>query len=69
MNDVHYNACCSRPKVHKSSFLWGSITTNDGLILLTIEGNWLGVIAHMIEFEILNLARLKQVQLLVSICV
>jgi mRNA-degrading endonuclease HigB of HigAB toxin-antitoxin module len=69
MNDVHYNAYCSKPKVHKSNFLWGSITTNDNVILLTIEGNWLEIIAHMIEFEFLNLAHLKQVQLLISICV
>jgi hypothetical protein len=28
----------SKSKVHKLGFLWGSIATNDGLILLTIEG-------------------------------
>jgi len=69
MNDVHYNACCSKPKVHKSSFLWGSITTNDAPILLTIERNWFEAIVHMIEFKFMNLVHLKQVQFLVSICV
>jgi hypothetical protein len=41
----------------------------DGCILLTIKGKWLEAIVHMIEFEFLNLAHLKQVQLLISICV
>jgi hypothetical protein len=38
MGDVHYNACCSKSKIHKLGFLRGFITTNDGLILFTIEG-------------------------------
>ncbi len=38
MGDVHCNAYRSKSKVQKSCFLWGSIATNDGLILLTIEG-------------------------------
>ncbi len=65
--DVHCNACHSKSKVHKSSFLWGSISTNDGPILLTIEGKWFETIMHMTKFEFLNLARLKQVQFLVAI--
>ncbi len=65
--DVHCNACHSKSKVHKSSFLWGSIVTNDGRILLTIKGKWLEAVVHMIEFEFLNLAHSKQVQLLISI--
>jgi hypothetical protein len=38
MGDVHCSVFRSKSKVHKLSFLWGSIATNDGLILLTIEG-------------------------------
>jgi len=66
--DVHCNVCHSKSKVHKSSFLWGSIATNDGHILLTIKGKWLETVVHMIEIEFLNLAHPKQVQLLISIC-
>jgi hypothetical protein len=67
--NVHYNVCHSKSKVHKSGFLWGSIATNDGPILLTIEGKWFGVIMRMRKFEFLNLAHPKQVQLFISICV
>jgi hypothetical protein len=35
--------------------------TNDGFMLLTIEGKWLKVIMHMIEFEFLNFIHSKQV--------
>jgi hypothetical protein len=51
MSDIHYNVCCSKPKVHKSNYLWGSVATNDGPILLTIEGHWLEVIVHMIDLN------------------
>jgi hypothetical protein len=61
MNDVHCIIYCSKSKVHKSSFLRGSITTNDGPILSTIEGKWLETIVHMTKFEFLNLAHPKQV--------
>ncbi len=53
--DVHYNAYHSKSKIHKSSFLQDSIVTNDGTILLTIEGKWLEAIVHMTKFEFLNL--------------
>jgi hypothetical protein len=68
-NDVHCNACHSKSKVHKSSFLRGSITTNDGPILSTIEEKWLEAIGHMTKFEFLNLVHPKQIQFLISICV
>jgi hypothetical protein len=68
-SDVHYNAYHSKSKVHQSSFLQGSIVTNDGIILLTIEGKWLEAIVHMIEFDFLNFIHQKQVQLLILICV
>jgi hypothetical protein len=67
MNDVHCNACHSKSNVHKSSFLQDSIATKDECTLLTIEGKWLEVVVHMIEFEFLNLTRPKQIQFLVSI--
>jgi hypothetical protein len=67
MGDVHCNIYHSKSQVHKSTFFLGSIATNDGLILLTIEGKWLEAIVHMTKFEFVNLAHLKQVQLLVSI--
>ncbi len=38
-------------------------------MLLTIEGTWLERIVHIIEIEFLDLFRLKQVQLLISICI
>jgi hypothetical protein len=53
---VDYNARHSKSKVHKSSFLQGSIATNDGPILLSIEGKWLETIVHMAKFGFLNLA-------------
>jgi hypothetical protein len=37
-NDVHCNACHSKSNVNKLGFLQCSIATNDGPILLTIEG-------------------------------
>ncbi len=40
---------------------------NDEHVLLTIEGKWLEAIVHMTKFEFLDLPRLKQVQLLISI--
>ncbi len=55
--------------VQNQMFLWDSITTKDEFILLTIEGKWLEVIVHMIEFELLNLIHPKQIQFLVSITV
>ncbi len=64
---VHCNACHSKSKVDKSSFLQGSIATNDGPILLTIEGKWLEAIVHMAKFGFLNLVCPKQVQFLVLI--
>jgi hypothetical protein len=67
--DIHCTICHSKSKVHTSSFHWGSITTNDGLILLNIEGKGFETIVHMIEFEFLILVCPKQVQFLVSICV
>jgi len=69
MSDVHCNVYHSKSHVHKSSFLWGSIATNDGLILVTIDGKWLEAIMHMTKFEFINLVHSKQVQLFVSICV
>ncbi len=69
MGNVHCNACHSKSKVHKLGFLWGSIATNDGLILLTIDGKWFEVIMHITKFKFLNLAPPKQVQFFNSICV
>jgi hypothetical protein len=67
MGDVHCKVCHSTSKVHKISFLQGSIVTNDGPILLTIKGKWFETIVHMTKFEFLNLVRPKQVQFLVLI--
>jgi hypothetical protein len=61
MGDVHYDVCRSKSKVHKSSFLPGFTATNDGPILLTIEGKWLEVVMHIIKFEFLNLFHPKQI--------
>jgi hypothetical protein len=36
--DVHCNVCSSKSNVHKSCFFHGSIATNVGSMLLTIEG-------------------------------
>jgi hypothetical protein len=45
---VYCNACYrSKSTVQKSSFLRGSIITNDEPMLLTIESKWLEVIVHM----------------------
>jgi hypothetical protein len=63
----NYNAYHSKSKVKKSSFLCGSIVTNDETILLTIEGKWVEGIVHMTKFAFLNLIRLKQVQIFISI--
>jgi hypothetical protein len=57
--NVHCNAYHSKSKVHISSFLRGWIATNDGRIILIVEGKWFKVIIHLIEFEILNLAHPK----------
>jgi len=67
IGNVHCNACCSKSTIHKSSFLHGSITTNDECILLTIKGKWLETIMHETESELLDLFHAKQVQLLISI--
>ncbi len=55
--------------VQKLGCFCGSIATNDEPVLLTIEGKWLETIVHMTEFEFLDLLSLKQVQLLISICI
>jgi hypothetical protein len=59
--NVHYNVCHSKSKVHKLGFLRGSIATNDGPILLTIEGKCFEVTMYLTKFEFLNLAHPKQV--------
>jgi hypothetical protein len=69
IGDVHCNICHSKSKVHKLCFFQGSIATNDGPIILIIEGKWLEKIVHMTEFEFLNLVHPKQVQFLISFCV
>jgi hypothetical protein len=66
---VYCNACHSKSMDQKLSFLCGSIATNDELVLLTIEGKWLEVIVHMTKSEFLDLPCLKQIQLLISICI
>jgi len=54
--------------INQVFFFGGSIVTDDGLMLLTIEGILLQkVIMHMIEFEFLNFIRSKQVQFPISI--
>jgi len=63
--DVHYNACHSKSKVHKSSFLWGSITKMDQYYW-PLRENGLKKLCIW-QFEFLNLAHLKQVQFLVTI--
>jgi len=60
MGNVHCNVC-SKSKVKKLSFLYDSITTNNKS-MLTIEGKWLEVIAHMIQFAMLNFLHPKQIQ-------
>jgi hypothetical protein len=64
---VYCNVCCSKSMIQKLGFLCGSITTNDELVLLTIEGKWLETIVHMIESKILDLPHLELVQFLISI--
>jgi hypothetical protein len=44
---VYCNAYHSKSMVQKLSFLRGSITTNDELVLLIIEGKWFEAIVHM----------------------
>ncbi len=44
-------------------------STNDEVVLLTIEGKWPETIVHMAKFEFLDLSCPKQVQLLISICI
>jgi hypothetical protein len=44
---VYCNACHSKSMVQKIDFLRGSITTNDELVLLIMEGKWFEVIVHM----------------------
>ncbi len=65
--DVHCNACNSKSNVHKSYFFHGSIATNDGSMLLTIEGKWHKMILLMTKFEFLDLVHSKQIQLFISI--
>ncbi len=42
-----YNICRLKSTVQKLCFLCGSIATNDELVLLTIEGEWLEAIVLM----------------------
>ncbi len=58
-SDVHCNACHSKSIVQKLDFLCGSIAFNDEHVLLTIEGKWLEVFLHMIEFKFLDLPHPK----------
>jgi len=44
-------------------------STNDEVVLLTIEGKWPETIVHMAKFEFLDLSCPEQVQLLISICI
>ncbi len=67
MGGVHCNVCHSKSIVHKSSFLHGSIATNDEHVLLTIEGKWFDTVVHITKVEFLDLPYPKQVQLLISI--
>jgi hypothetical protein len=55
--------------VQKLSFIHGSITINDELVLLTIEGKWLEAFLPMTKSELLDLFCSKQVQLFISICI
>jgi hypothetical protein len=47
MGSVHCNTCHSKSTIQKSGFLHGSITSNDELMLLIIEGKWLETIVHI----------------------
>jgi hypothetical protein len=64
---VYYNAHCSKSTVQKLGFLRDSIVTNDELVLLTIEGEWLEAIMYMTKLEFLDLPHLKQIQFIISI--
>jgi hypothetical protein len=60
--------CHSKSIVQKLNFFCGSITTNDELMLLTIEGKWFEAIVHMMtKSKFLYLFHPKQVQLFISI--
>jgi hypothetical protein len=61
------NVYHSKSKVKKSSYLCGSIATNDEPILLTIEGKWVKAIVHTTKFAFLNLIHPKQVQMFIPI--
>jgi hypothetical protein len=67
MDGVHCNVCHSKSMIQKLGFLRGSITTNDELVLLTIEAKWLKAIVHMTKSKFLNLLHPKQVQFFISI--
>ncbi len=64
---VHSNVCHSKSTVQKSSFLHGSIATNNEHVLLTIEGKWFETIVHITKVEFLDFPYPKQVQFLISI--
>jgi hypothetical protein len=68
MGGVHCNVCCSKSTVQNSSFLHGSIATNDEHVFFIIEGKWFETIMRIIKFEFLDLPYPKQVQLVISIC-
>ncbi len=44
---VHCNTCHSKSTIQNLSFLCGSITTNNELVLFTVGGKWFEVIVHM----------------------
>jgi hypothetical protein len=69
MGGVYYNACCSNLTIQKLNFIHGSIITNDEFVLLIIEGKWLEAIVYMTKLKFLDLPRLKQIQLFISICI
>ncbi len=66
MSGVHCNVC-SKSTIQKLGFFLGSITTNDELVLLTIENKWLEAIVPMTKSKFLDLFCPKQVQFLISI--
>ncbi len=66
MGGVHCNTCHSKSTIEKLGYSRGFITTNDELVLLTIEGKWLETIMHMTKFEFLDLFHSKQVQFFIS---
>jgi hypothetical protein len=65
--NVYCNACCSKSKVQKSSFLHGFTATNGEFVLLTIESKWFKAIVHTTKATFLKLSCPRQVQLLISI--